>query len=404
MGSGVDQVSIVGFNDEGQLLFGPESVPLASVAERAQGLQVTVLLPAREIVTTVASVPAASPARLRQMLPFSLEDDFAGDVEALHFAAGERNEADLLAVSVIDKERLGFWRSVLRSTGIDARRICSEADGVPDTPGVVTLYLEGRKVLGRRPGGAAFAFEELTLTELWQLLAAERENKDDLDDVVLFVDPATKDERRAEIDAWRGSVANLEFRELGDGCLPRLAAGLVHDPGTNLLQGEFALRSNYAALVRPWRAAAGLLLALVGVAVLGKGALYFKLSAEDTRLTEQIAEVCRQSYSSPEPASCRLEMLRRLSGAGQSASGGAGGLLAALAAVAAAAGESQVFENMNYSAGITTLEVIVPSVQYLDAFTQGIASRSGFEVRTETTTAQPDGRYRSRLRVVGLER
>jgi general secretion pathway protein L len=396
-----DQASIVALNADGQLLTGPESVSLTMAASRAEGMQVTVLLPARDFVCCVAKMPAASPSRLRQMLPFSLEDEFAGDVEELHFAAGDRNDAEALAVSVIAKARLDTWLDALRSAGISARRVCSESDAVPDTPGVVTLFLEGRKIMGRRPAGAPFLFEELTLSALWQLLRAEQESTDDLDNVVLFIDPNTLRERKAEIDAWRQTVANLDVKELAAGCLPRLAAGLVHRSGTNLLQGQYAPRSNYAALARPWRTAAGFLLVLVTVVIVGKGALYWKLSQDDSRLQMEIDAICAAAYGSSQTSACRLEMQRRLAASGRSASGNRGGFLPTLSVIAEASEDSMLMENLAYREGVVSLELIAPDVGYLDAFDQGVSRAGDLEVRIQATTPEANG-VKTRLQIVPL--
>ena len=262
-GDSTDRVAVARLNADGQLLGRPETMDLAAAAARCDGALVTVLLPAREIVSCTASLPATSVTRQRQMLPFSLEDEFAGDVDDLHFALGSSNDAGAFAVSVIDRRKLGRWLEALGAAGIVARRIFSEADGVADTPGVTTLYLENDRIFGRRPGGAPFVFDELALPDVWKLLQSERDEQADLGEVVLLVDSETLRSRGDEIDAWRAGVANVNLKELADGALPRLAATLVFREGPNLLQGRFAPKSNYASLLRPWRVAAGFVVAVV---------------------------------------------------------------------------------------------------------------------------------------------
>lgn len=380
MGDSPDQATMVVLNADGQLLARPERVPLSVAAERAADRQVTVLLPARDIVSCTASLPSAPQARLRQMLPFTLEDEFAGDVEELHFAAGERNDADRLAAAVIARGRFEFWLDALRSAGIAAKRIVSRADAVPDTPGVVTLFLEGPRILGRRPRAAPFAFEELALAELWQLLAAEKEDTGDLGRVVLFADPETLAARKAEIDAWRPALEQLDIKELEDGCLPRLAANLLHQPGTNLLQGPYAPRSSYAALARPWHRAAGLLLAVVALGLVGKGALAFKLGRDESRLLEEITAVCAASYSSSELNACRLEMRRRLDAAGQTAAGGAAGFLGIQAVVAEAGGGVMRMQSMSYRDGVLSLDFLAPGPQFVASFSEAVRDTGRYQV------------------------
>ena len=400
LSDGTDQATVVALNADGHLLRGPDAIPLSAAAGRAGDMAVTVLLPARDLVSCLASVPAASPARLRQMLPFSLEDDFAGDVEELHFAAGERNDNDELAVSVIAREKLELWLGMLRSAGIEPRRVCSEADGVPDTPGAVTLFVEGRRILGRRPRGAPFAFEELGLPEIWRLLEAERADSDDLGHAVLFVDRRTQSERRDEIEGWRAGVGEVNIRELPDGILPKLAASLVFESGANLLQGDYATRSNLLALARPWRAAAFFALALIGVSVLGTAAEYYKLNRDEARLTAEATQICASSYDMPQLPRCLIEMARRLADAGQPTSGGGRGFLPMLAAVAGAAGNAMAITGISYRDRVMTLEVQIPDASYLEAFGQRLSAGDDYAHETQNSVNQPDGSLQSRVRIV----
>jgi general secretion pathway protein L len=357
-----------------------------------------VLLPAREIVSCTASLPATNVTRQRQMLPFSLEDEFAGDVDELHFALGSANDAGSFAVSVIDRQRFGHWLGALGGAGIVARRIFSEADGVADTPGVTTLFLENGRIFGRRAGGAPFAFDELALPEVWALLQSERDEQADLGEVVLFVDSETLRSRGEEIDAWRAGVANVNLKELADGALPKLAATLVFREGPNLLQGQYAPRSNYASLLRPWRAAAIFVIAVVAFTIAGKVAEAWKLNRDDDRLRADIDAICSTSYSIPETRSCLLEMQRRLAGSAQG--GGAGtGFLETLAAIASASGDAIRIDGLSFRENVMLLDLIVPSVAFLDTFEDGVSAAGAFEVRLVSNTTQGE-EFKMRLNIV----
>lgn len=400
LSDGTDQATVVALNTDGHLLRGPETLPLSAAARDAGDMAVTVLLPARDIVSCLASVPAASPARLRQMLPFSLEDELASDVDELHFAAGARNDKNELAVSIIARDRLERWLDLLRSAGIEPRRVCSEADGVPDTPGAVTLFVEGRRILGRRPGGAPFVFEEIGLGELWRLLETERADSGDLGHVVLFVDRRTRSDRDAEIEAWRAGITELNIRELPEGILPKLAAGLVFDSGANLLQGDYATRSDLLALARPWRVAAVFALALIGVSVLGTAAEYYKLNREEARLTAEATQICASSYGMPQLPRCLAEMARRMADSGQTTAGGGQGFLPMLAAVAGSAGNAMAISGISYRDRVMTLEVQIPDASYLEAFGQRLSADGDYAHETQNSVNQPDGSLQSRVRIV----
>lgn len=387
LGVDADRVAVARLNADGQLLGRPETIDLAAAAARCDGALVTVLLPAREIVSCTASLPEASVARQRQMLPFSLEDEVACDVDDLHFALGGANDAGDFAVSVIERKRFDHWLATLSAAGVPARRIFSEADGVPDTPGVITLFLENARIFGRRPGGAPFVFDELGLQEVWQLLQSEREGQADLGEVVLFVDSETLRARGEEIDAWRAAVPNVSLKELADGALPRLAGTLVFREGPNLLQGSYAPRSNYASLFRPWCAAAGFLFAVVAVAIVGKAVEAWKLVQDSDRLSADIDAICSTSYGIPDQRSCQQEMLRRLAGSAAGAGDGTG-FLETLAAVAGAAGDAARVDGIDFRDDVMVLNLVVPSVAFFEPFKNGVAAAGKFDVRLVSNSAE----------------
>ena len=266
-------------------------------------------------------------------------------------------------------------------------------------PGTLTLICDGSGVIGRRPGDAPFAFDEMSLVEVWDLLANERDDRSDLQAVVLFADGTTLDERRSEIDDLRQRVESVNVRELSYGTLPRLAATLLNAPGVNLLQGDYAARSNWTDLARPWRAAAMLVGALLAMSLLGTALEGWKLGREDEALGSEVSSICAASYSSPQESRCRLEMQRRLSGAGQSAASGSGTFLRMLASVAGASGESMQLEDIAYRDGVMTLQATIPSVGYLDSFGQGVSEAGNFNVITVSTAPKANA-VETRLQIV----
>jgi general secretion pathway protein L len=303
---------------------------------------------------------------------------------------------------VIDGQRLDHWLAALGAAGIVARRICSEADGVADTPGVTTLFLENGRIFGRRPGGAPFVFDELGLPELWRLLQSEREDQGDLAEVVLFVDSETLRSRGEEIDAWRAGVASVNLKELPDGTLPRLAATLVFREGPNLLQGRYAPRSNYGSLLRPWRIAAGFVLAVVALTIVGKAVEAWKLKRDDDRLMADIDSICSANYGIQDERACRLEMQRRLTGSAQAGGGGAG-FLETLAAVARASGDVVRVDQLDFRGNVMNLSLVAPSVAFLNTFEEGVSGAGEFEVRVESGALDGDV-YKTRLQIVSTAR
>ena len=64
--------------------------PLEQATTETKNRSVTVLIPGLDVITTQAKLPAKRISKIRQILPFSLEETVAEDVERLLFAVGPK--------------------------------------------------------------------------------------------------------------------------------------------------------------------------------------------------------------------------------------------------------------------------------------------------------------------------
>ena len=67
----------------------------------------------------------------------------------------------------------------------------------------------------------------------------------------------------------RQHLDSVDINLLPDGVLPRLAVTVASGAGVNLLQGRYGESTDLAAVFRPWRYAAMLLIALVATLSVG---------------------------------------------------------------------------------------------------------------------------------------
>ena len=90
------------------------------------------------------------------------------------------------------------------------------------------------------------------------------------------------------------SLEGIDINLLPDGALSRLAVTVASGQGVNLLQGPYGERTDFSALLRPWRFAAVMLLSLGLVGMIAKGVDYYRLVAEETVLKQQFTEEYRR--------------------------------------------------------------------------------------------------------------
>ncbi|HEY9183424.1 MAG TPA: type II secretion system protein GspL [Gammaproteobacteria bacterium] len=359
----------------------------------------TVLVNGIDVLTTQAELPAASQARLRQIAPFSLEESLADDVERLVFAIGARLASGATQIAAVARERIDGWLSQLRAAGIAPHALCSEADGVPDVPSTLVLVIEGNRIAGRDPGRPPFVFEGLGLRQVLDLVRGRVADDGEPRHVRIFADEAGRIAHAAELEALGQTFASVDVKILSEGVFPYLAATLAQRAGTNLLQGTYAPRSNWLALLRPWRLAASLLAGSVALAIVLEGAEYWQLRRTDRELTDAVAAACQRVVGDSSTSGCQREVRQRL---GARAEGTSEDFLSTLAAIAALRDDETRIDALSYRNNQMDLQVVAPSVTALDEFSRQLEQTRRFEVELEATS-QVDAGTEGRLRVVGVQ-
>lgn len=361
------------------------------------GRRCTALVDGVDVLAAEPLLPAASHARLRQLVPFSLEEQLANDVDDMVFAIGARLPSGATQVAAVAKERMDAWLAALHEAGIVPHALMSDADGVPDIPATLVIVIEGNRIAGRKPGHAPFVFEGLPLREALSLALAGKSEDDELRHVRVFADAAGHARFAAELEALGREFASSDVKILAEGVFPHLAATLAQRPGTNLLQGAYAPKSNWPAILKPWRLAASLLAAAVGLGLVLQGATYWQLSRADAQLDAAVSEACRRVVGDPSTSGCQREVRQRL---GASTGAATEDFLSTLAAIANARDPEMRIDGLSYRNRAMDLQLVAPSVSALDALSRELEQTRRFDVEIQGTTPTDTG-TEGRLRIVG---
>jgi general secretion pathway protein L len=371
-------------------------------AEAARGRRVIVLVPGVDVVNTTATLPNASAARLRKMLPYSLEDALAEDIDDLFFAVGPRLESGAVSVAIVAHARLEEWLAALSTEDIVANAVYSDAEGVPDTPSTLTLVIEEDRIYGRAPDQPAFVFEGLGLTEVVGSLMGTSDGAEPRHAIV-YVDEGARQRHDEELRSLAESMSSLDVKLMTDGALHRFAATVINRPAPNLLQGPYAPKSNWESLLRPWRAAASLLVGLLLLMLLAQTAELVALRQEDRALTETLSRSCAESFAAQQLGACETAVRARLSQSGMLDDASGNGFLTALAAIAESRAPSSRIEAMSFRNRVMDLQVVVPDVPALDAFAQQIEGSGSFNVAIQSANPGESG-VEGRVQLVGATR
>lgn len=226
------------FDSHGAILI-DRSVSLSEVAALAGDRRLIACLPGTESLYLSVTLPPMPSRKLREALPYAVEDRLIDDVSGMHLAVGAAqtsNEGQQIDLEIIPRDRLQSWCELLTSAGLRPSALYVDAAALPATP-QGCLWRDGDHVHIRTASGERTSLE----SDAWPAL-------------------------RAQLHA-----AELELLDLASDLPERLMRGRA----INLLQGEFAAHAAAAPAKngRRWRLAASLLAVVLvvqlGVEILG---------------------------------------------------------------------------------------------------------------------------------------
>jgi general secretion pathway protein L len=367
----------------------------AEIGER----EVIVLVPSAEVLTTSIDIPVRGGARLQAALPYALEELLADDVDKLHFAAGPRRASGHTPVSVVNDELIAQWLTTLANAGVHAASVMADGYGLARIPGTISLLLAEDQVFindgadlelvmqGVSPGDA--------LAAIGALDDGGETGAEDEDEsapgalprhVLVYCDASDEERYQHDWIAIRHELDSVDVKLLADGVMPRLAVTVATGSGINLLQGKYAPKNQYGGILRPWRYAAMLLLAL-GVVGLGAKAMdYYLLVQQEAELRQAFNDEYQQilpgAPETDDPARV-IESLRRRVGIVSSVPI----FLQSMEQLSRAMqqnGEARI-DAISYRAGVVDIRISAPNVAMLDSIQRALAESGQFNAAIQST-------------------
>jgi general secretion pathway protein L len=340
-------------------------------------------------------MPAGSRQKLLRAVPYALEEQLSEDVEDLHFALGSTQVDDAWPVAVINKQFMDELTEGFSEAGLDVQQVTPEVLALPYGGDETSVLVENDVALVRTDSTTGFAVDSDNLGIL--LAARMTDDESALSPLRLFV---REDSLRADMTELVGETRVEPFA--GDP-LNVFAQGL-DARSINLLQGDYSRSGDWAALLRPWRATAALLVAGILISNVVMGIDYFRLSRESEQLHAQIEQTFKEALPGTRrivnpriQMQQQLDKLQRQQGAGGgflSLLGQSGSVLRGMEGVEVSAA--------TFRAGRLDVELTVSNLQLLDQLKQALMKAGRLSVEIQSATTGKDQRVQSRLRIEGV--
>ena len=222
---------------------------------------VVLLVPTEHSLSMRCTVPGRTVGQMRRALPYVVEEYLAGDIDAMHIAAGTLKRNSPIDVVMIERAVLQSWLEALAAHGLVAGYAAPDAAMLAAVPGEATLLFDGDRVLVRSIDQLA-AIETDALKLVLESLAAKSESTG-----IRFVavNGRIPEMMRAEVAQATEHPIEWVDTESEVTMLAHLAAAFPgKPPAINLLQGTLSPPKLANTGWTRWRSVA----ALVGVWIL----------------------------------------------------------------------------------------------------------------------------------------
>jgi len=378
---------------------------LSDLAAAASGCRIIVIVSAIELLLMSATVPSRNRQRILSAVPYILEDQLASDVEQLHFVIDAPDAAGQVATLVVEHQKMKRWLDLLRTNGVEPHMIVADLCCLPlsDTP-EWSLLLEGETALVSTGDNQGFAVDVDNLVLMLRSALQAREKGAGAPEQLRLISAGGSEDDLALVDALSELDLIVSREDKAVDALVLLAQGLDETQALNLLQGQYSRRDQVGKLLRPWRAAAAMLAALLlfsgGMTV----ADYFELSGQKVALKKHIEQTylaaCPGAKRIVNPEAQMKQCLKKLRGGGSGASGD--GLLVMLSSVGDAlkAANGLQLQRLSYRNGQLDMALAITDIQGLDKLKQRIIKDAGLQVEILSATSR-NNRIEARLQLKG---
>lgn len=356
---------------------------LSEVLELAIGKLIRLYAPAQDVRLLSAAVPAKQASKAVMAVPYALEDQFAEDVETLHFALASNQQGNgEWPVAVVAADYMRAWLAPFNARGLVPEALFPETLALPwRDDGRWTVLAEPQHMTVRAGPTAGFGClaEDLELF----LGLAEGEAKQPLR--ILLTQGVDTDFTQLERDV-----------ELLPGLSHPLEALVRHyrpAQSINLLQGPFAMRRAWVREWQAWKLPALLLLAVFALSVLGNGISALVLKAQATAQEKANEERFRTLFPSEQRiVDLRVQAERQFTAlSGGNHSGSLMVLIDAFAGGLKAAPTLQV-EGMQYREGALFLSLSGSDLSALDQLKEHFAAgRGGARLEVQAANSGEEG-------------
>jgi general secretion pathway protein L len=366
---------------------------LDMAAEIADSCRVILLVPSNQVLRVKTQIPLTGATRIRQSLPFALEEQLAGDIEAQHFACSGKDSEGYVSVAVVESARLSGWLDQLREHQLVPLAVYADSDALPTAPATMTVLLDHDQAIIRSASGELTIVDESSVQPALELLLDQQLEQLENDisvapiNLLVYCDSQTHQRYQELWDRLRMRVQDIDILQTDSGALPLLATRIASKGGVNLLQGSFAPKTEFPLRWQQWRVAAMLLAGVLLLSFIVKGAEFFQLSRANTALNSAASQILEKTFPAAIGAPDPWTELRTRLGSSEPSSAASNTMFVDVLQVLSKAFTQTSgiqMESMSFRSGELSLQLTAPDVASLDQLRQLISDSRRFSAEIQS--------------------
>lgn len=259
------------------------------LAQIAEDKEVTVIVPASQVAVFTLTLPKMNRSRLKEALPYALEEQLIADVETLHFVPGQYQEDGTLPVCVVAHEKMATWLSQLKTWQIEPDRLISTLFALPYRTSEWQVLVEDLAIV-RIDRFQGFVCDAPNLNYMLKSAEAESINKP------------------KQIIVKQYANENLLLTNVGEALLEEviypaaqmiadLSLNVKADESINLLSGKYSIKkSRLPQTQKWWRLSAYFAFTSLVLFLFYPLGSYFILASKERSLNADITKIYKQHF------------------------------------------------------------------------------------------------------------
>lgn len=259
-------------------------VPIADLATLEKNAVITLIVPGEDVLVTSVDLPKMQRSKLRNAIPFALEEKLISDVNELHFAIGETEPGEPTPVVVVKKQKLEHWLQLLREAGLTPQAVIPSIFAIPDPWHVC---LDEKIAIVRTYQWNGFACDLHNLQTLLALELTKQTMKPDCVHLHRFLHAEIKLDFDSVPVKETTTRNNLLF------CMQKWLMTYSH---INLLQGEYEIKEKQFFLKKSWTITCLLGITWIAILFFNQISSYFMLHHAVQQNETAIAKIYKKHF------------------------------------------------------------------------------------------------------------